>query len=121
MVTKIRKKAQHKWNRYHADKRKQLSKEWYEKNKDKVLEKMQEASCKKMGITLDYYNSLPKICSNPGCGADGSGGKNWHKDHDHKTGKFRGILCNGCNAALGFLKEDRNRIRGLIDYLDKHV
>ena len=33
-------------------------------------------------------------------------------DHDHKTGRFRGILCNGCNLAYGryekFKKEFNN-------------
>lgn len=27
-------------------------------------------------------------------------------DHDHKTGKFRGVLCNGCNTAIGLLNDD---------------
>ena len=52
-------------------------------------------------------------CENPGC----SNTVNLCVDHDHATGEVRGRLCNGCNAALGFLGEDAARIRGLIDYL----
>lgn len=55
-------------------------------------------------------------CQNPGCGAT----KRLHIDHDHETGKVRGLLCGGCNTALGHLKEDVDRIRGLADYKLMH-
>jgi hypothetical protein len=30
----------------------------------------------------------------------------WHTDHDHKTGKVRGILCSHCNQMIGMAHED---------------
>lgn len=41
-------------------------------------------------------------------------------DHNHKTGKVRGLLCNHCNRALGLLKEDAEVMKKLISYLETH-
>jgi uncharacterized protein with PIN domain len=40
-------------------------------------------------------------------------------DHDHKTGAFRGWLCNDCNLSIGRAGESRDRLQLLINYLDK--
>lgn len=38
-------------------------------------------------------------------------------DHDHETREYRGILCNGCNKALGFVNDDKVRLLQLVEYL----
>lgn len=38
-------------------------------------------------------------------------------DHNHKTGKFRGILCNNCNSAIGYLNDDIEILKNAINYL----
>lgn len=76
---------------------------------------------RRYGITTEQYdkllkdqNGLCKLCGNP------SGFKNSNKrlfvDHNHKTGKVRGLLCNGCNIALGKLDLD-NWLTNALDYL----
>lgn len=37
-------------------------------------------------------------------------------DHDHKTGKVRGYICNKCNLGLHYM-EDENIINNMIKYL----
>jgi hypothetical protein len=42
-------------------------------------------------------------------------------DHNHRTGKIRGLLCAGCNAAIGHLNDDIAVVVALIDYLKMHT
>jgi len=54
------------------------------------------------------------------CGSDNSKrSKDWCVDHDHKTGKVRGILCYGCNSALGFFEDNTSILERAINYLLK--
>jgi hypothetical protein len=48
------------------------------------------------------------------------GAKNWNTDHNHITGKLRGILCHKCNVALGMAKDSPAILRALADYLEYH-
>lgn len=39
-------------------------------------------------------------------------------DHDHKTGKIRGLLCLQCNSALGIVRDDAELLHKLAAYLE---
>ena len=41
-----------------------------------------------------------------------------HVDHDHITGKVRGMLCHDCNVAIGMMKDSPNRLRSAAQYLE---
>ena len=38
-------------------------------------------------------------------------------DHDHKTGRIRGILCGNCNTWIGFLENRKLNLQEVLDYL----
>lgn len=40
-------------------------------------------------------------------------------DHDHSTGKIRGILCLHCNAGMGAFEDDPSIILRAIEYLER--
>jgi len=39
-------------------------------------------------------------------------------DHDHKTGKVRGLLCTRCNRLVGLANDDPNTARRLVEYFN---
>lgn len=42
-------------------------------------------------------------------------------DHDHKTGKIRGLLCSRCNPMLGLAKDDSNTLLSAVRYLIRTI
>lgn len=63
---------------------------------------------------LSEQDGLCGVCRGP---IDGK--RRGPVDHDHDTGQVRGILCHGCNTALGLLKDDPNTLRAAIAYLER--
>ncbi len=42
-----------------------------------------------------------------------------HVDHDHSTGAVRGLLCDGCNKGIGALRDNPRALRKAADYVER--
>lgn len=77
--------------------------------------------CEKVGITLEDFhrfnqqqNGRCRLCGEPPIS-----GFRLLVDHSHITGKFRGLLCTGCNTGLGMFRDNPNLLRKAAEYVEK--
>lgn len=88
-------------------------KRWQRNNLARYLERT-------YGLTearyLEILESQGSKC--PGCGLTPEElGARLVVDHDHATGKIRGLLCVACNAALGQVRDNPVILASLVEYL----
>jgi len=93
--------------------------------KEKQKQRSFKNNLKKYGITPEDYKTLLeqqqgrcKICSSSEVSRSRSS-YNLFVDHDHKTGKVRGLLCHHCNMGLGHFKDDTKSLKKAIEYLNE--
>ena len=91
--------------------------EYYKKNPDKARRRNLKTY---YGITVEQYDEMVQE-QNGCCAACDKSTDNLVVDHDHSTGKVRGLLCSNCNLALGHFQDDVERIQNAINYLERHA
>ena len=78
-------------------------------NRTKTVRKMYNGTNLQELIELQNYKCA--ICK---CIIDSK----CHVDHNHKTGKVRGLLCRHCNMGLGFFRDNAESLKWAIEYLN---
>jgi hypothetical protein len=109
-----------KYKQMHVKEMQEYQRKWAKKNKIRVKES-QLRNC--YGITLEEHDRMltqqKERCL--GCNKHQSDLKKiLGVDHDHKTGKVRGLLCDDCNQVIGRAKDDVKILKRLIKYLNKN-
>lgn len=97
---------------------------WYHANPEKA----KSQRLKQYGLDLDGYNALRKkqnyccvVCNKHENDVSQGRAKTpataLHVDHDHVTGKVRGLLCTNCNTILGKCYDNVKILEQAVNYL----
>lgn len=99
---------------------KERARKYRESSRGRELKRQHNLKCK-YNITLEEYDQMFEgqngVCAL--CNNINDHGRRLCVDHDHKTGKIRGLLCTRCNTRLGVL-EDEKFINDVKEYLQKY-
>ena len=121
---------------YRADNREKHNatrREYVARNREKINARSRERRAKSAkiratylkyayGMSIDDYNTMIEA-QNGGCGICGKAPDSgrWGRlyvDHDHETGRVRGLLCRDCNAILGYANDEPGLLRSAANYLE---
>jgi hypothetical protein len=112
---------QRAWRAENPEKTRANKSRWAIRNPERARLVSRKAHLKcKYGISIEIYEQMLKDCGGV-CQICGNPPKNRPLaiDHDHQTGAIRGLLCNGCNAALGRFGDDIPGLQAAIRYLER--
>lgn len=109
---------------------------WSAKNKDRIagykndeatFRASRKTTCSRYGITPEDYAELLvaqgnvcAVCREPETLIRKNSVCQLAIDHDHQTGRIRGLLCNNCNRALGMLNDNPEILRAPAAYLEEY-
>jgi hypothetical protein len=111
---------QREWRASNSD----YAKEYDKKYRINYEERRRDLSyMRRYGISLEEYNQR-FIVQNGKCAICSKSQmefkRRFHVDHDHETGKVRGLLCENCNHMLGHVFDNITILESAIIYLQNH-
>jgi len=127
------------WAIAHKDENSKRASEWNKKNRERRNKTSAKSGrknkksrknnhlLKTYGLSLESYqalfekqNGVCRICKKAESILDKRTGEKvmLAVDHDHATGRIRGLLCGNCNRALGLLGDSPEILRTAADYLE---
>lgn len=93
-------------------KKEQANRHWHKVGYNKRMEKQYGLTREQFDLLADEQHGVCAICLKQP--------EKWNIDHDHATGKVRGLLCSPCNLGIGCLGDDEANLRRAADYLQEH-
>jgi hypothetical protein len=91
----------------------------YLKHKEKYKVPMREYSLKrKFNLSPEEYNDLLEKQGGVCAICKQNCTRALAVDHNHTTGKVRGLLCNNCNRGIGHLRDSIDLLKSATSYLE---
>lgn len=101
----------------HPDRVRATKRRYYEKNREAILAKRKGVYSardrethlqRRYGIGEEEYQRLlgEQMGACAICRESIVGGRALNVDHDHETGRIRGLLCPACNRGIGYLRDN---------------
>jgi len=84
--------------------------------REQVVKRLYGLNVEEFLALLVHQDGGCAICEKP---LDTDDHKGIHVDHDHATGKVRGLLCSSCNTGLGLLKDNAAVVKRALAYLKR--
>lgn len=106
-----------KWNAWRAKKQAEDPEHIQDRDRNGWLHQRYGISQKDYEILYMAQDGKCAICGRSKPNGGGARKVYLFIDHCHKTGEIRGLLCNTCNAGIGYLKDDPELLRRALDYL----
>lgn len=108
------------WHARNREKSRAYSRQWRVENPEKAAESRRRVDLKRnRGITVGEYDSM--FSAQGGkcaiCRCDCVTGKRLAVDHDHETGRIRGLLCANRNNGCGRFRDDPDLLYAAAAYL----
>lgn len=91
---------------------------WRDANRDKVKRNNLKLACFTPELLEEVLVFQDYKCAICGDDLKSRPPKHTHADHCHETKTPRGVLCTQCNSGMGLLKDDPQRLRKAIEYLE---
>jgi hypothetical protein len=106
------------WQEKNKEREQERRRRYYAKNKERINELTHRGRIKrKYGLTPEEVEAR-KLAIGGLCECCGEK-EPTAIDHCHVSGVFRGLLCNGCNTALGMMGESVEAILALAAYAER--
>jgi len=99
--------------RANPDKERERNRRRYQANKTRERERH---TLRKYGVSLADYDAM-LVAQNGACAVCKSpASKTLDIDHDHASGRVRGLLCTSCNRMIGHAGDDAERLLAAATY-----